>query len=124
MEPGTEGGVDEEPIMEAGTNSEDGGESEEVAVLVKKGADVKEGFFLGGICMRGLLLSLPDSSMIDFIRFVDDFSEAFLFAPGFFPLLFGIPTSDIFVMFTPLCFFVKLFSSESRQYFCLATATM
>ena len=74
--------------------------------------------------MRGFRFSLPASSIIDFICFVEDFSEAFLLVLGFFPLLFGIPTSDIFVMFTPLCFFATLFSSKSRQYFCLATATV
>ena len=119
MEAGTDCEDEVDDITEACTDCE-----EEEVLLISEGAGTQEGFFLAGTLIRGRLFSLPASSMIDLIRFVEDFSEAFLFVPGFFPLLFGIPTSDIFVMFTPLCFFARLFSSESRQYFCSATATV
>jgi hypothetical protein len=90
---------------------------EEEVVFITEGAGTKEGFFFGGICMRDFRFSPPASATMDLIRFVVDFSEAFLLVLGFFPLLFGIPTSEIFVMLTPPCFFAILFRSESRQYF-------
>ena len=48
--------------------------------------------------------SLPASSVRDPNRFVEDFSKDFLLVPFFFPLFFGIPTSDILVKFTPFCY--------------------
>ena len=92
-------------LVASDVQANDGVVLEKVVLLVVEDIVADKHFFFVVTFIRGVRLSSPASSRIDLIRFVDDFNEAFLLAPGFLPQLFGIPVLDSFVTFTPFCFF-------------------